>query len=140
MALRTYDAKQVAVVIGGVICQAYADGEFVRVERNQDQFTLIKGADGESTRSKSNDRSGRITLILQQTSETNDLLAAIAVADEVSNNGIVPILVKDNSGNSLHTAAQAWLVKYPNSSYGKESGTKEWVFETDELITFPGGN
>ena len=140
MALKTYDAKQVSIIVGGAIISGYADGSFVRVERNADQFSLVMGADGEATRSKSNNKSGRFTFTLQQSSDSNAILAGFAALDELSNNGIIPVLVKDNSGNSLHTAAQAWCVKYPSSEYAKESGTKEWVFETDELITFPAGN
>lgn len=140
MGLKSYDAKQVTVIVGGAILSGFADGSFVKVERNVDAFSLIVGADGEATRSKSNNRSGRVTVTLQQTSDSNTILAAYAAADELTNSGIVPVLIKDNSGVSIHSAAQAWIVKYAGSDYAKESGTKEWVMESSDLITFPGGN
>ena len=64
MALKTYDPKQISVIVGGAIISGFADGEFVTTERNEDAFTLNVGADGEGGRVKSNNKSGRITLTL----------------------------------------------------------------------------
>lgn len=140
MALKTYDFKQVAVIIGGRIITGFADGDAVQVERNEDAWSLQVGAEGEATRSKSNNRSGKITLSLQQASESNAILSGFAKADELSNSGLVPVLVKDNSGNSLYGAEQAWIVKSPAAALGMESGNREWVIETDNLQVFEGGN
>lgn len=140
MALTTYDPKNVSVIIGGKIMSGFADGTFVTVERNEQAFNLKVGVDGEGTRAKSNNKSGKITIVLMQSSPSNDDLSAIAAADELTGAGIVPSLVKDNSGTSLATALTSWVQKYSNNEYGKEVTTRTWIMETDELQTFVGGN
>jgi hypothetical protein len=137
--LKTYDPAKVSVIIGGHIVQGYADGEFVTAARNSDNFARVGGADGEQTRAKSNDRSGVITVTLMQASLSNAVLQGFALADETGNAGIVPILIKDSNGSELATAEQAWCQKPSDKSYGKESGDRQWVFETGELIFAGGG-
>lgn len=138
--VRTYDPALVTVSYGGNDINGFADGTFVTVTRNSDIFTLTVGSDGEATRTKSNDRSGRIEIVLQQSSPSNDILSAIAVADELSNSGVNPIQVKDNNGTSLASGESAWIVKRPDSPYGKETDNRTWILETNCLDHFVGGN
>lgn len=140
MAVKTYDPAGLNVIVGGNIMSGFADGTLVRVERNSDLWTVQVGSDGEGTRSKSNDRSGRITISLMQTSESNDVLSALALVDEQTNAGAVPIEIKDVNGTSLHIAETAWIVKPADAEYSKEAGPREWVFETDILVSFVGSN
>lgn len=140
MAVLTYDPDQISVIVGGQIMSGFGDGTFVSVDRNSDAFTLQMGATGAGTRSKSNNRSGRITVSLQQTSESNDALQAFATADELSNSGTFPVLVKDNQGRSLYAAEIAWVVKVPTGAYATENSNREWILETDNLEVFTGGN
>lgn len=137
---RTYDPKQVVVIFGGRQVRGYADGTFVEVVRDEDMFSLYVGADGESTRAKSNNKSGSVTVTLQQSSPSNDELSELALADELGNAGVLPLLVKDGSGRALFTAEQAWIQKMADSAFGNETETREWVIRTGELIPFVGGN
>lgn len=136
----TYDPKEVAVICGAKILSGFADGTFVTLERNSPAFNLKVGVDGEGTRAKSNDQSGKVTVVLMQSSESNDDLSAFAAADELSNTGTFPLYVNDKSGRTLASAVTAWVQKYPNAEFQKEVGTRTWVLETDELILFIGGN
>ena len=142
MGVSTYDPAQVAVVFAGIPISGYADGTFLSVEQNEDSFALQVGTDGEACRSKSNNRSGRVTFTLGQWSEANDLLSALHNLDINTPNGdgIGPLLVKDNSGRSIFSAEKAWIVKPPAAGYGREAESREWVVETDNLVQFHGGN
>lgn len=140
MALKSFNFAKVAVSVGGRPITGFADGEAITVERNEDAFSLLVGADGEATRAKSNNRSGRITLRLLQTSESNLILNDFAQADEVGDAGLVPVFIKDASGNSIYTAEQAWVVKRPSAAFGAEAGDREWVLETDNLVMREAGN
>jgi hypothetical protein len=140
MAAKTYDPSQVAIIVGGYNITGFADGSFITVARNADAFALYVGTDGEGTRAKSNNKSGRITITLAQSSDSNAILSGIATLDELSNNGIVPLLIKDNSGLSLYAAETAWIVKTPDSEFGREVGSREWILETDNLSAFVAGN
>lgn len=140
MAVKTYDPKLVSVIVGGKIMSGYADGTFVLVERNEAAFALKVGVDGEGTRAKSNNRSGKITITLMNSSKSNDDLSTFAAADELSNSGAVPVMVKDNSGRSLYACETAWIQKYANGEYAKEANGRTWVLETDALNMFVAGN
>jgi hypothetical protein len=142
MPLRTYDPSQVIIVFAGIPLSGFADGTFLSVEQNEDSFTLQIGTDGEGTRSKTNNRSGRVTFTLMQSSQANDLLSALHNLDIRSPNGdgIGPLLIKDNSGRSLFSAEKAWIVKPPTGEYGREAASREWIVETDHLILQHGGN
>lgn len=138
--LKTYDPGQVVVNVGGRDITGFADGTFVKVERNADAFSLTIGADGEATRVKSRNRSGRFTFTLQQSSPSNDILTAVANKDEVTNTGVVPVMVKDANGTTLASAAKAWSVKKASAEFGKDASSREWIFETHQLDLTIGGN
>lgn len=140
MAVKTYNFKEVFLVINGKHIQGFSDGSSITVERNSDGFTYQKNVDGGGTRSQSNDKSGRITFSLAQSSASNDILSAIAQLDELTSAGTMAVLVKDNLGRSLHTCETGWIVKIPNAEYGMESSGREWIIETDNLIHYVGGN
>ena len=140
MAVRTYDPKQVAVLVSGVPMSGFADGTFISVERDEDAFSKVSGADGIVSRAKSNNSMGTLTLTLAQTSPSNDVLSALATLDELTNAGIFPIIVKDNSGRSIHFSSNAWVKKVPAAGYAKEVGNREWIFDLADYSPFIGGN
>lgn len=133
MAVKTYDAKRVVVVVNSVILSGFGDTDKVSVERNEDSFTLQMGTDGEGTRSATNNRSGRFTITLQQSSPANAALAALALIDEKTKAGAFKIEVKDFNFGESYTANTAWFVKPPVGGFGVESSNREWVVETDQL-------
>lgn len=142
MGMNTYDPAQVSIVAFGIPISGYADGTFVSVEQNEDSFSLSVGADGDACRAKTNNRSGRITLTLLQSSLSNDLLTAQHALDILSPNGdgIGPFLMKDNSGRSLYAAEKAWIVKPATSAFGRDVESREWIIESDNLLQSVGGN
>lgn len=140
MALHTYDPKKVQVLLGGVPIGGFADGTFVTLSRSNDAFTKHSGADGDLTRVKQNDRSGECAITLSQSSASNDYLSGVAIADELTNDGVLPLLIKDLSGNSLFASGFAWIRKVPDSSFGKDIENREWMLDVADLAFFVGGN
>jgi hypothetical protein len=136
----TYDPKQFSLIVGGKIITGFADGEYITVERNEQAYNLKVGVDGEGTRAKSNNKSGKVTIVLMQSSRSNDDLSAYAQLDESSNKGVVPVLGRDGSGRTAFGAATAWIQKFAPAPFAKEVGTRTWVLETNELDVFIGGN
>jgi len=140
MATHSFDPKDVIIIVGGFPMGGFADGEFMSFERNNDAFTQSVGADGDTTRVKSNDRSGSLTITLDQTSLSNDVLSGIAQLDEKANAGLVPILVKEKNGTSTLFAGNGWVQKMPVMSFGKETTTRVWIIAMAETEIFVGGN
>jgi hypothetical protein len=140
MPVKTYDPKEVAVTVGPYELSNFADGSFITVERDEDSFSLQVGTDGEGTRSKTNNRSGTITVRLMQSSDSNSILDSYKKLDEFSNSGQFPLFIKDNSGTSFHSAESAWVQKEPSSEYDREALEREWVIRTDNIQSNHGGN
>lgn len=142
MAVKNYDPKNIAVIVAGTQLGGFTDGTFVNVERNEEMWTMKVGVDGIGTRSKTNNRSGKITVTLHQSSSFNDFLSGLANTDENTpgGSGGVPVLIRDNSGTSLYTSATAWINKQAGAEFGKEVQNRVWVLETDQLIMFTGSN
>lgn len=136
----TYDPRQVNAVAGGSIIQGYAPDTFVEVTRNNDMWMRVTGCDGTTARAKSNDFTGRITLTLMHTSPSNDVLSALAAADELSNAGTFPFALRDANGRTIITALTAWIVKPADVTFGASVGTRQWVIETGKLVMSIGGN
>jgi hypothetical protein len=141
VALKTYDPQQYSMIVAGQIMDGYGDGTYITVARNEDGWMYKSGVDGSGARAKNSNRSGRITLTLLQTSDSNDILSALAAQDELTGGtAVFPILCRDGSGRSVFGGATCWIVKQPDSEFAKEVGTRQWVFETNRLDMFVGGN
>lgn len=139
--VKNYDFKKVAVIFGGQLITGFAEGDdAVSVETGANDWELEVGADGEGTRSRSNNLSGTITLKLQKGSDSNDILNGFRQADIQSGNAVQPLLLKDNLGREIHAAESAWIEKAPDANFGANAGTREWVLKTDKLISSYGGN
>ena len=140
MTVETYSPKRVELIFGGVPMRGFSDGTFINVERTSDSFTTNVGADGEVSRTHSADKTGKITITLQQTSDSNDFLSALIISDEISLLGQVPVLLKDTNGRTLAESPCAWIDKVANSEFSNELSDREWVISCSELIMFVGGN
>lgn len=140
MAVRTFDPGQVTVSVDGITISGFADGTFIIAERTEESFTKVVGADGQVSRSKSNNRSGTFTITLLQTSPSNETLSALLARDEKNGNAIVPVLIKDNLGTSRLFTGTGWIQKMPNVEYGKEISNREWVIDCAEMDFNIAGN
>lgn len=147
-AVKVYDADQVSVLVGtvaisrGPAASGYADGEFVRIEQQDDDFKIIVGTDGQLTRSKTNNKLTKITIRLMQSSDSNAYLSSLRTADQVGTNGagIVNVLINDRNGTSLHAAQFGWVNKPPDAVYDREAKEREWALMCYMDERLDGGN
>lgn len=132
--VRTYDPGRVNIIFGGhIITGPFADGTFVKVERDTPSFSKFIGADGGGCRVRSRDKSGKVTITLSAASPSNDILSAYLAADELLGTGSKPLQVKDLNGTTLAHAEAAWITKPADIERGKEMSNTEWVFEALEI-------
>jgi len=137
---KTYGAKKVQVIYGGIALTGFMEDSFVDVERNSDSFTLMVGADGEGARAANADKSGKIKLLFLQTSIANDILSANLITDELSNTNSKSLMVKDGSGRTVINAPETWITKPPQVVFSKGIEGREWTLESDAVAMGVAGN
>ena len=142
-AFREFDADQVTINISGIpINSGYADGEFVRIEKTREAFTVYEGTDGEITRSKTNSKLYNIKIRLGQSSLGNSLLSALFNTDQAGVNGagVGAILIQDRQGTTLFSGSRAWISKPPDTSFDRESKEREWEIQAILDVVVWGNN
>jgi hypothetical protein len=139
---RVYSSSQVKVSLAGIpITGGFADGEFVRIEREGEAFTDVVGTDGEVTRNATKDNRATVTIILMQSGEGNAALSALHNSDKNTEGGagIGRLLIEDLNGTSLHESAFSWISNEPDASYDREATSREWPVRCANLIQTLGG-
>lgn len=126
--LKSYDPAKVSVIVGGSRMEGFADGSFVEISRDTDEFTDAAGADGEVARSKQNDTRGTITLTLLQTSLSNTVLSGLA-----KSGAVVPVLVSELGSGSTYDSDNAWVMKMADSAFSKNIETRQWRIRCAKL-------
>lgn len=127
--VKTYSPDQVKILFGPAIIGGVADGTFIVIEQMTDGVTSEAGAYGDVARAMSLDPRHTITLTLQQTSLSNDVLSAAYKLDKVSGgNGAVPMTVTDLRGTTMF-GGTAWVRKMANKTFSKGTESSEWTIE-----------
>jgi hypothetical protein len=138
--LYTVDIKKCLLLVGGIRMQGFADGEAFVMDLDEDLYSKVTGADGDTTRARRHGQAANCKITLLQTSPSNDILMAFAVADRVNNAGVVPVMIKDLLGTTAAFSAYAWVKKPPQMAFGKEVTNREWMLDVANVEYFNGGN
>ena len=128
----TYNGAEVEIICGGFRAHGLADGDFLNITEDSDRYSKNIGSDGEGSRSKLNNFGATMVLTLKATSSFNKVLSAFATGDRYGDGGSFPFFAKYEG--SIYTAAAAWIQKMPDSSFGREEGTREWTLATAHMI------
>ncbi len=141
MATKIYDPDQIVFTFAGIPVSGYADGTFISAAPTGESFTVKQGADGEVTRTKTNIKTWRVTLTLEATSDSNDVLSQLANLDleEPNGAGVAPLGIADLSGRTIFGAPEAWIVQHPTIEFAKEGGQREWIFDCVDPQVLVGG-
>jgi hypothetical protein len=81
--IRSYDAKNVTVVVDGIYITGFAEGSFVECEKAEDTYQTSVGAQGDVGISEVNNPLGNITITLQQTSPSVSYLNRLAASKRI---------------------------------------------------------
>jgi len=145
--MKIYDSNSVVLSFASrKLDSGLADGEFVRIEFDSDAFSDLVGTDGEVTRSKSNNGMATVTVRLMQTSDGNQVLAALHELDRLAANGagVASFLLRDLNGTTVYSTVEAWIAKEPDVSFDREATPREWKlranFGRPKGISFAGSN
>lgn len=143
-AFANYSADRVVITFAGLRIQGYGDGTFVRIRPMSPGFGSKVGSDSLVSRYRNNDPRHEVEITLEQTSSSNDVLAAIHAADLAAPNGagVSVMSIEDLEGRFAATAETAWIAKMPDAEFGRETGQRTWLFEAifPPGSRFDGGN
>jgi hypothetical protein len=136
--LNTYSASDVILTIGGYQITGW---ESITIARRVDGFVPVFGIRGKHTRIPTNDTSSFITLPILQTSQSNEVLSTIHGLDLIEGTGRLAILLKDNSGASVFSSNEAYIVGYPETVFSGTFEYRNWSILCQTTDTFiVGGN
>lgn len=142
--MKTYDAKKVIVTLAGIILPGgFAEDDGIKATPTEpERWQTMVGQDGQTVRSLVNDNRVKVTLTVQQTSDTNDILSRLLEQDLAAANGlgVGAFQLVDLNGNTLIRSPSAWVVGYPEVVRGKTAKTNAWVIELADCTMSVGGN
>ncbi len=138
--MKTYAVKKIALSFNGIPLSGFMKGSFLKISHTSDAFAPEIGSDGEVARVASADESGTIVVTLQQTSDSNDVLAAALALDKLSHTGTGVVMVKDTGGRTLCNGNEAWIRKSAEVEFSDGSSGREWTIDAGILKVFVGGN
>jgi len=124
-------------IIGG-----YSDSDMVSVEPMAEAFTMYTSADNQGTLITNSNKSATVTLTLNQASNSNDQLSWLyREFDEAKKaSKLISVLIKDQSGRSLYSSAQAFIGKLPTASFSNGMNNREWTLICYDMQMYAGGN
>lgn len=138
---REYNLRRVVVTLNGVPVTGGADGDFIAIAPNANDYNKTTGSRGEIAVSRVNDESGTITVRVFQNA-TADIARIEAVIRAQKSLGLQEGTfarweVKDlNSGEHL-VMDQCWSETPPARNFGTDQQAREYVFGYAELQSLP---
>lgn len=123
MSVKTYDPEDITMIVNGVILTGFADGTFVAVEQDEEDYTPHVGAKGEVSRAVNANKMGKITTTLKHVSPSNTYLNELSKGRDM-----FPVSVVNQNLGTTEGGNDCWIEKRANSEYGKEISEREWVF------------
>lgn len=136
--IHTLNIKDKRITWGPVDFDNLAD-DAISIEVPGDDFEVVRSCDGIVTHVAKNIADLKITINLKQTSQCNDQLSALALADRITGASIFPFMVA-GGGTSITIAPAARIIKRPNADDGNTAKDRSWVFGTGPAAHFIGGN
>ena len=120
--MRTYNPKDVIVVVGGRAITGLADESFVAAEKLEDGFTEYVGAKGEVSIAENANETGVIRITVASTSPSINYLNGLANRRTVTATNVI-----DMNTNGVRAGGTQSIVRKPaTAEWGKEIGNREY--------------
>jgi hypothetical protein len=135
MANYTWDSKDTTVVVSGFIIKGFPTDGKVKITRNEDGYTLAIGVDGDdSTRSRSNNSSGEITIMQNYTSTSVPILDGLLQSDENDNSGTFAVSVTNTALGMECSGNDCYIKKRPDYDIQSEMQSLEYVIVVPFMV------
>lgn len=110
-----------------------AAGTSITETRNAPTYTQKPTGQGRVVRIKNPDRSGTLSIVVDQESNAHQDLRTLAQADRVSSNIVGTFAVVDQTSGEVFFWKNAYISTEPDEIRGTESQTFTWVFNFEDF-------
>lgn len=121
-----FDPASVVLSLGGYSPYGYMSDTKIEIAKAEDNILPLVGVDGDLSLALNRNLSGTLTLTLQATSPSNDVLAAMAAQVKSTKFATFPVLMSDPAGLSVISTV-GWIQKVPDVTISKEVSPAVWV-------------
>jgi len=137
MALKTYNLAEVAISINGIEMTGFGENDAITVEYAEQAWQTVVGADGEVTRSRTNNELARATLTLMQTAVANAALQAAVFADKEFGTNIFAFSLEDLQRSEVLFGSDCYIEQSPTKAFNKAAAERVWVIVIPVLNESP---
>ena len=132
--MRQYSIDAVEVSWFGLDLKAgLAQGTSITEARTTASFSNKPTGMGKVVRVYNPDRSGTVSIVVDQESQTHQDLRALALADRIARNVVGPMVVRDMTSGEVFYYKNSYIATEPDETRGTESATFTWVFNFEEI-------
>jgi len=126
-AAREANPRKCLLQVSAVPMQGFGENTMFKFTKNAPFYKNKRGVDGEVSRSKVLDNSWMLEVTLMSTSQSNQVLWALALSEAYTF-----VNIEDLNGLTLFTGEQAWVEEPPPVQRGSEALDQVWkIFVAD---------
>ncbi len=125
-----YDPRNVKLVVNGETVTGYAEDTFIRASKDEDNYSIHVGAQGEVTRSRIAHPVGTITVTLKSTSPFNAKFAKLAQSKEY----FAAHITDGNTGATNVGGSKCFFLKPADREWGREESEREWTIKVLDYV------
>jgi len=127
MTVKTFDMKKVTCIFGGIILSGFGEGDAITMTPQAEIFTVKKGCDGQTTRSRTNNDDYKAEITFAATSDARAKLQESTFRNAALSELTSTFILKSPATNESFAAEGCWVEKLPDASFGKESGDRKYT-------------
>lgn len=136
--MRQYSIDHVEVSWFGLdLKPGLATGTSITEARTAPGWSNKPTGQGKVVRVYNPDRSGTLSVVVDQESQTHQDLRALALTDRQSRNVVGPLVVHDTTSGEFFYYKNSYISAEPDETRGTESATFTWVFNFEEVEHAP---
>ncbi len=113
--------------------EGLASGSVITEARTGPSWTIKASANGEMIRVHNPDRTGTVSILVNQESKTHQRLRALVFADEADRDVVGPMVLKDLTSGEQFTYRNAFIQTEPDELRATESSDFTWVFFFEKI-------
>ena len=127
MSLKSYNLKSVVCSFGPVVFSGFAEDDAITLTPESEIFTSKVGADGQTTRSRSNNDNYKATIRFMATSTARVSLQEQTLRNAALSQVTYPFYLSSPDTGEIYSSSQAYVEKLPDASFGREASEREYT-------------